>query len=79
MSKPAVMYQDSFRLSVGTFDIVWDFLVSFGTLGVMFQDLSIFRDFLTIFWDVMLSNGTLGRLTEGMLCETMKPIWYRVS
>ena len=74
------MYQDSFRLSVGTFDIVRDFLVSFGTLGVMFQDLlSIFRDFSTIFWDVMLSNGALGRLNEGMLCETMKPIWYRVS
>ena len=74
------MYQDSFRLSVGTFDIVRDFLVSFGTLGVMFQDLlSIFRDFSTIFWDVMLSNGALGRLNKGMLCETMKPIWYRVS
>ena len=59
VSKPAVMYRDSLQLSIGTFDIIWDFLVSFETLGVIFRDCSsIFRDFSTIFWDAMLSNGT---------------------
>ena len=44
------MHRDSLQLSIGTFDIIWDFLVLFETLGVIFRDcLSIFRDFSTIF------------------------------
>ena len=56
------MHRDSLRLSIGTFDIVQDLLVSFGTLEVMFWDYScIFRDFQAIFWDAMLSSGTWHR------------------
>ena len=52
------MQRDSLQLLIGTFDIIWDFLVSFGTLEVMFRDYSsIFWDFQAIFWDVMLLSG----------------------
>ena len=40
VSKTAVMYRDSLQLLIGIFDIFWDFLVSFGTLGIIFRDLS---------------------------------------
>ena len=53
------MHQDSLRLSIGTFDIIREFLLSFGTLVVMFRDCScIFRDFKAILWVAILSNET---------------------